>query len=113
MTRLEFARSFAEQYGYSYKSANRLVTELFHHLKNCLMENDKVALPEIGNFVKYKKGPIKKYNFHKKEVQVCKSYEVIAFHPSRAFRDELNNREIMIGTLKERAQKAEKEKEKE
>lgn len=51
MTRKEFIRTFAEEYGITYTQSNDICKSVFEYLRKCIIEQEKLQIKGLGVFV--------------------------------------------------------------
>jgi len=90
ITRKDLSKAINEKMGFSQRSANEMVDEVFECLKRKLLEEESIKLVQFGSFNVMKKEPRVGRNPRTGEVMEIARRSMITFRPSKVLRSRIN-----------------------
>jgi integration host factor subunit alpha len=90
ITRKDLSKAINEKMGFSQRSANEMVDEVFECLKKKLLEEESIKLVQFGSFNVMKKEPRVGRNPRTGEVMEIARRSMITFRPSKVLRSRIN-----------------------
>lgn len=87
ITKVDFVRKFAADYGYSIKKSAKFIDDLLEHIIRCSVEYGGIKLVGFGNFEVLEYGAKKGQNMHTGETIDLPKHNYMKFKPSKQFKE--------------------------